>query len=355
MPTTVNPTPGSPGASAAAYVRGPWSSTWGRLKNDRVALASGITVAAVLLLCFVGAPVFSHLLGHGPDDPFPFATSDVDLKPVGPWTRVPDLTTVAPVTKDTPTTLFVLGADGTLGRDEFLRLLYGGQVTLEVALGAALLALLIGVPLGIVAGFYGGWADSLISRATELVMGFPLLLFLVAIGYTIGRRYEYISFHGAIRPGVLVLVFLIGVFSWFYPARIIRAQVLTLSREEFVEAARMVGASEARIMRTHILPHLVAPMIIWATLMTAGTAVFEAAISVLNIGIKLPTASWGNMLSTNWGTLLKFDPSRNPYDVVIGKSNWVLFWPTAALFLTVIALTLFGEGVRRALEPGAID
>ncbi len=355
MPTTVNPTPGPLEASAAAYVRGPWSSTWARLKNDRVALASGVIVAAVLLLCFVGAPLFSYLLGHGPDDPFPLATSEIDLKPVGPWTRVPDLNTVAPVTKDTPTTLFVLGADGPLGRDEFLRLLYGGQVTLELALGAALLALLIGVPLGIVAGFYGGWADSLISWGTELVMGFPLLLFLVAVGYTIGRRYEYISLHGAIRPGVLVLVFLIGVFSWFYPARITRAQVLTLSQEEFVEAARMVGASDARIMRTHILPHLVAPMIVWATLMTAGTAIFEAAISFLNVGIKLPTASWGNMLSTNWGTLLKFDPYANPYGIVLGKSNWILFWPTAALFVTVIALTLFGEGIRRALDPGALD
>ncbi len=353
MRATVNPTPGSIEAAAAVYVRGPWSSTWARLKNDRVALVSGVVVAVVLLLCFVGAPVFAHLLGHGPDDPFPLATSD-NLKPVGPWTRVPDLNTVAPVTKDTPTTLFVLGADGTLGRDEFLRLLYGGQVTLEVAFGAALLALLIGVPLGIVAGYRGGWADTLVSGATNLVMGFPLLLFLVVIGYSIGRRYQELTLHGAIPPGVVVLVFLIGVFSWFYPARVVRTQVLSLRQEEFIEAARMVGASDARIMRTHILPHLVGPILVWSTLMVAGTAVFEAAISFLNVGIKLPTASWGNMLSANWGTLLKFNPLDNP-TVGLEKSNWVLILPTAALLVTVVALTLFGEGVRRALDPGALD
>lgn len=353
MSATEAPARASAGARSARPDYGPWTLAWQRFRRDRVAYACGVLFAVVLVLCFVGAPLLAWLLGHGPDDPFPLATND-DLKPVGPWTWVPDINTVIDVTDATPRTLFVLGADGPLGRDELLRLLYGGRVSLEVALGATGLAMLIGVPLGIIAGYFGGWADAIVSRATEFVMGFPLLLFLVAVGYTIGRRYNEFSLFGIFEPGVLVLAFLIGIFSWFYPARIIRAQVRSLREQEFLEAARMVGAGDARIMRTHVLPHLVGPIMVWSTLMTASTVIFEAAISFLNIGIKLPTASWGNMLSTNWGTLIKFNPLSNS-QVYVVVSNWVVFWPTAALFLTVVALTLFGEGVRRALDPEAID
>jgi ABC-type dipeptide/oligopeptide/nickel transport system permease subunit len=328
--------------------RGPWSLGWQRLRADRLALAAGIVLLAILLLCFVGAPVFSHLLGHGPDEPFPYAVSPT-LKPVGPWTRVPDVNEFVDIDEDYPRTLFVLGADGTLGRDLFLRVLYGGQASLGIALGATLLALLIGVPLGILSGYLGGWSDWTISRTTELFMGFPVLLFLVAVGYTIGFRYSDVTL-GFLPPGVLVLLFLIGIFSWFLPARVMRAQVLGLREEEFVEAARMTGASDLWIMRKHVLPHLTGPIVVWGTLIFAGFVIFEAAISALNVGIRLPTASWGNLLSTNWGTLLFFDPN-SPSTTFVERSNWVVFWPTAALFVTVVALALFGEGLRRAIDP----
>lgn len=305
-------------------------------------------------MCFVGAPVFAHVLGHGPDDPFPYAVSD-ELKPVGPWTRVPDVNEFVDTTADTPRTLLILGADGQLGRDQFLRLLYGGQVSLQIGLGAMLLALLIGVPFGMVAGYLGGWVDWTISRWTELFMGFPLLLFLVAIGYTVGPRFSDVTVRGLFQPGVLVLIVLIGVFSWFLPARTIRAQVLGLREQEFVEAARMTGASDAWIMRKHILPHLVPPLIVWGTLICAGFVVFEAAISVLNIGVKLPTASWGNMFSTNWGTLLVFDPNRTSGTYYVEKSNWVVVVPTAALFVTIVSLAVLGEGLRRAIDPRGND
>jgi peptide/nickel transport system permease protein len=338
-------------AKPPVRARGPWALVWERFRSDRLAVVAGIVLAVIIVLCFVGAPIASRLLGHGPNDQFPHAISE-QLRPVGPWTRVPDVTGFVDVSPDTPTTLFVFGADGTLGRDLFLRVLYGGQVSLAVGLGAAFLALLIGVPVGIAAGYVGGWTDRTISWTTELFMGFPLLLFIVAIGYTVGPRLGEVTLR-VVPPGVLVLVFLLGIFSWFLPARVIRAQVLSLRHDEFVEAARMVGARDAWIMRKHVLPHLVAPIVVWGTLITAGFVIFEAALAVLNVGVALPTASWGNLLSTNWGTLLVFDPLRtdpnNGY--YVDKSNWVLFWPTAALVVTLLALALFGEGLRRAIDP----
>jgi peptide/nickel transport system permease protein/oligopeptide transport system permease protein len=217
--------------------------------------------------------------------------------------------------------------------------------------------MLIGIPAGIIAGYIGGWTDWAISRTTELFMGFPLLLFVVAVGYTLGPRFSEVTLGGLFPSGVLVLVFLIGIFSWFYPARIIRAQVIGLREQEFVEAARMVGAGDLKIMRSHVIPHIVAITLVWSTLITAGNIIFEAAISILNIGVKLPTASWGNLISTNWGTLLVFDPlSPNPREgFFVQRSNWVLAFPTLTLLVTVVSLALFAEGIRRALDPKAVD
>jgi peptide/nickel transport system permease protein len=321
-------------------------------------MAAGVVFLLIVLLCFAGAPFFAWLLGHGPNDQFPYATDvEGNLTPVGPWTWVPDVTAFVEVGAEQPRTLFVLGADGNLGRDLFLRILYGGQVSLTIGIGATLLAMLIGVPAGVIAGYVGGWTDWTISRTTELFMGFPLLLFVVAVGYTLGPRFSDVTLGGVVPPGVLVLVFVIGVFSWFYPARIIRAQVLGLREQEFVEAARMVGAGDARIMRTHVLPHIVPVVLVWATLITAGNVIFEAAISILNVGVKLPTASWGNLISTNWGTLLVFDPlaADERTGFFVQRSNWVLVCPTVALLVTVVSLALLAEGIRRALDPKAVD
>jgi peptide/nickel transport system permease protein len=336
---------------------GPWRQFWRRLRRDRLAVAAGSVFFAITILCFLGAPFFAWLLGHGPNDQFPHGVHlQEHLRPVGPWTWVPETSTVE-ADPEASKTLFVLGADGTLGRDLFLRILYGGQVSLAIGIGATLLAMLIGVPVGIVAGYVGGWTDWAISRTTELFMGFPLLLFIVAVGYTLGPRFSEVTLGGLFPSGVLVLVFLIGVFSWFYPARIIRAQVIGLREQEFVEAARMVGAGDLKIMRSHVIPHIVAVVLVWSTLITAGNIIFEAAISVLNLGVKLPTASWGNLISTNWGTLLVFDPlAPIPREgFFVQRSNWVLAFPTLTLLVTVVSLALLAEGIRRALDPKAVD
>jgi peptide/nickel transport system permease protein len=336
--------PAGPGLPA---VPGEAAQIWRRLRSDRLAVVCGAFLVLVLVLCFIVEPILRHVLGHGPDDYFPYGAG-VDLKPVPPWSWVPSQHSVLPApTAHSDRTFFLLGADGPLGRDELLRLLAGGRVSLTIGIGAAIVSLLIGVTAGAFAGYRGGTVDAVVSRATELVMAFPLLLLLIAMGQTIGARIDAITLGGVFAPGVLTLILVIGAFTWFYPARVVRSLVVSLREREFVDAARSIGASDRRIVRTHLVPHLAGPVLVWGTLITATNIVLESAISFLNLGIKLPTASWGNMISTNWGTLLAFNPTAS----FAAKTNWTLVWPTAALLLTVLALTLFGESLRAAVDP----
>jgi peptide/nickel transport system permease protein len=328
--------------------RSHWSLAWRRFKRDRIALASALFLVLLFLLVFAAYPLIVRLLGHGPDDIFPGGV-DRAGKPVDIWTWVPD-TTVSGENAE-QRTLFVLGGDSSLGRDQFLRLLRGGQSSLEVGVGSALLALLIGVPLGAVAGYLGGWTDAVLSRATELFMGFPLLLFIVALGWSIRERLLDVTAGGLFERGVIPLVLLIGIFSWFYPARIVRAQVLALRNEPFVEAARSTGAGTWRIVRSHFFPHLAGVLAVYGSLIVATNMLFESAISFLNIGIPLPGASWGNMLSTNWGHFFQLDRPGSTVGLV--TSFWTTFWPAAAILVTVLALVLFAEGLRDAFEPGS--
>jgi ABC-type dipeptide/oligopeptide/nickel transport system permease subunit len=331
----------------AASSRTSWELVWSRIRRDRLSLVSGSVLLLIVVACFAGEPLLSWLLGHGPDDLFLYAVDRYTQKPVGPWTWVPDIS-YGGLPANPPRTLLILGSDSSLGRDQLLRLLAGGQVSIEIAVGAAALAVSVGATLGALAGYFGGLVDAVISRITELVMAFPLLLLVIAIGQTLADRFDFITLHGAFKPGVLSLAAVIGAFTWFYPARIVRAEVLSLRTQEFIDAARVSGASELRIVRTHILPHLAAPLAVWGTLIVGSNMILEAALSFLNMGVRLPTPSWGNMLSANWGTLLAFDQSEIPG---IEKTNWTLFWPTAFVFVTVLSLALLGEGLRRAIDP----
>jgi peptide/nickel transport system permease protein len=327
---------------------GQWAIFWRRFKRDKFALGSLVFLILMFLLVFVGYSIFSRILGHNATDQFPFANGFAS-EPAGPWTHVRDAISSADTTGKT--TLFVMGSDGTLGRDEFLRILRGGQASLEVGVGSAILAVLIGVPLGALAGLLGGWTDAAVSRLTEFFMGFPILLLLVALGWSVRERVDNVTVHGIFAPGVLALALLIGAFSWFYPARIVRASVLSLRRQEFVEAARMVGASTPWIIRKHMLPHLVGPVAVYFAIIAATNIVLESALSFLNIGIPLPDPSWGNMLATNWGHFFIVENPSGTLGFV--TSIWTTAFPAAAIALTVLALSLFGEGVRRAFDPGS--
>ncbi len=335
--------------------RGYWELVWRRFKTDRVAVASGIFLAVVLLACFGGEPLAERLLGHGPNDIFPMAADiDQNLLPAGPWSHVPNTHGVITVTPETPRTLFILGADGTLGHDVFLRLLAGGRTTLELALGASILAITLGLLIGLLSGYFGGWIDAVFQRLTELIMGFPILLFLIALGWTLSQRLNAITFGGTLAPGVLSLILVIGVFSCFYPGRLVRSQVLSLREQEFVEAARMIGGSDFRIMRKHLLPYVSGTLIVYATQLMAVTVFLEAGLSILGVGIELPDASWGNMISTNYGTLLNpGGPHASADSQFLQLTYLITLWPSLLLFLTVVSVTLFGEGIRNAVDPRA--
>jgi peptide/nickel transport system permease protein len=341
--------------AAGSTAQSPSRLAWRRLRRDRAALVSAGFIVLLVLAVLPGAPLLGKLVGHGPNDLFPYAV-DVALRPVGPWSHVPDTSFVPeinpktfkqqPPRAGTPKTLFVLGADGPLGRDEAQRLLYGGRVSLTVAVGATLLALLIGTTLGTLAAFFGGWVDSVVSRFTDLVMAFPVLLLAIVLGSTVSAKIGEVTLGGALNQGVLSLILLIGLFTWFYPARIVRSLILSLREREFVEAAEMVGAGDAKIMRTHLFPHVIPAIAVWATLAIATNIMLEAGLTFLGVGIKLPTTSWGSMLAATWGTVL----SPLPYNAAT-FSPWLTVIPSLAIFLTVLALTLFGEGLREAFDP----
>jgi peptide/nickel transport system permease protein len=321
-------TRGELGEGEPIEARSYWNQVWRRFRRDKVAIGSGIFIVFLVLVAAVGGPIAATILGHGPSDIF-FDGVDQDLLPVGPWTYVTDPNTNSE-------TLFVLGADGTLGRDEFLRLLYGARVSLEVAVLSTLSTTIIGLLLGAIAGFYRGWIDTVISRVIEVTMAFPALLFIIALAATLGERLNNVTF-GVFDRGVITLLFVFTLFGWFYPARIVRSQVLSLREKEFVEAARMVGASDWKIVRSHILPHLVAPVIVVSTIAVAGYVLAEAGLSFLGLGIKLPTPSWGNLLST----APEFYTAQ----------PWLMVWPGLAVLVTTLAFNLLGDGLRDAFDP----
>ncbi|MDQ2983149.1 MAG: ABC transporter permease [Actinomycetota bacterium] len=335
--TVAAETHGELGEHEEIRARGYWEQVWLRFKRDKAAIGGGLYIIFLILAAFGGAPLAAKLLGHGPNDQFiGSALDEKSFLPVGPWHHIIADPTGSCVSH-CPHTLFILGADSELGRDEFLRLLYGAQVSLEVAVGATLVSMFTGVLLGATAGYFGGRADTIISRLTEIVMAFPFLLFVIALASTVGQRLNNITLGGLFGKGVLTLVFVIGLFSWFYPARIVRAQVLSLREKEFVEAARMVGASDLRIIRSHLLPHLVAPIIVYSTLIVAQNILFEAGLSFLDVGIPLPTASWGNLLET----------APRYYTA----QPWLMLWPGLAVLLATLAFNLLGDGLRDAVDP----
>ena len=319
---------------------------WRRFRQERLGMVALVGLAFIVLGCFVGEPLLAHVLGHSDEAFFP-GSVDVSLRAAPPWSWIPNQPSGLPAHKGD--TLFILGADGPLGRDELLRLLSGGQLSLEVAAIASGLALVVGVTLGMIAGWFGGIVDAVIARLTELTMALPILLLVVAIGQTVADRLESVTVFGVLEPGVFALGIVIGCFSWFYPARVVRTLAQSLREQEFVEAARSTGASEARILRSHVLPHLAGPVIVWGTLVASGVIVLEAALSILNFGVKLGTASWGNLLSDAWGSLLVFNP--NSAAPQYSRSGWLMLWPSLALFLTVLCLALIGDALRNALDP----
>ena len=327
--------------------RGYWELVWIRFRRDRLAVASIGFLLFLLLAAFIGGPIMSHVLGHGPNTIFANGVDQHSLAPVGPWTHIsnadyigetPAVFASAHPGQHLGTALLPLGADGSLGRDLFLRLLYGAQTSLEVAVLATLGSVALGVLMGLLAGYFRGWVDTVVSRLIEGVMVFPALLFIIAVRVVAGPQLNAITF-GFLAKGVFTLVLIFSVIGWFYPARIIRGVVFSLREKEFVEAARMTGASDFRIMRSHLLPHLVAPIVVYSTLIIASNILAEAGLSFLGLGIEQPTASWGNLLAAAPDFYL--------------TQPWLMVWPGLSILLATLAFNLLGDGLRDAFDPRA--
>lgn len=335
---------------------GPWRAGWRRLRRDRGSLAALAAVVAVVLLALFGGAAVSRLTGHSGAEPFMYAAS-ASQKPVGPWSHVP--TPAVPrydaygnlltPPKGTKSTLFLLGADGPLGRDELIRLLDGLRTSLEVGVFAMLIALLISLPVGAVAGYFGGFVDAVVSQATETMMAFPLLLFLVFANRYLLGDIRAVGWSWVVPSGVVGEAVLIGVFTAFYPTRLIRAQMFSLRTAEFVEAAHMVGATDRRILRRHLLPHLAPTLLVWGGIAVGTNILAEVGLSFLGIGVDPSIPSLGSLLSTVWGTI--FNP--HSYDSQ-AYTPWQTVFPMVTIVLTVVSLNRLSEGVRSALDPRSI-
>jgi peptide/nickel transport system permease protein len=311
--------PPAGGPSKSIQGRSPGRIAWDRLKRDKVALAGGVVVL-LLILAAILAPVLTSLFGHPADEPHPDQINpDLGL-PKGAY---------GGMSGD-----FLLGVDPTFGRDVFSRILYGAQISLTVAFLAAAFSVVIGVILGAAAGYFGGWVDAMISRVMDVLLAFPQLLFSIALVSVMPN-----SLFGVSGSGVrmLILVIVIGFFGWPYIGRIVRGQALSLREREFVDAARSLGAGSVHILFRELLPNLVAPILVYTTLIIPTNILSEAALSFLGAGVKPPTPSWGQMLSEAT-KIYQADPT---YMVV----------PGLAIFVTVLAFNLFGDGLRDALDP----
>jgi peptide/nickel transport system permease protein len=320
----------------AVKARGYWELVWIRLRRDKLAISGGVFIIFLFLAAFAGAPLAAHLLGHGPNDIFSFGVDPTTFAPVGPWTHISLAPYIGMNVHKYGHTLFILGGADQLGRDLFLRILYGAQTSLEVGVFSTIGSVGLGVMMGLMAGYFRGWVDTVISRMVEVVMVFPALLFIIALQIVAGPRLNNITL-GFLQPGVFTLVLIFSAFGWFYPARLMRGIIFSLREKEFVEAARMTGASDFRIMRSHLLPHLVAPIIVYSSILVAGNILGEAGLGFLGLGIQPPTASWGNLLSV----------APQYYQTQI----WILLFPGLAILLTTMAFNLLGDGLRDAVDP----
>ena len=299
-----------------AVGRSPRQLFWARFKQDKLAFV-GLGVIAFLVVLALSAPLIAKAVGHGPNEIFQREMTDEFGLPKG------------------PTGDFWFGAD-SVGRDAFVRVIYGARTSLLVALVATGIAVLIGVTLGTLAGYFGGIIDTVVSRTIDIILSMPLLLFAIGIVAACSTTKEG-CLGGLVKPGLTLVIFVISLFSWPYVARIVRGQTLSIREKEFIEAGRSLGAGNARIMFREVLPNLVAPIVVYSTLIIPNNILFEAALSFLGLGVPQRIPSWGRMLSEGAG--------------LFEVAWWLMVFPGVFLLLTTLAFNLVGDGLRDALDP----
>jgi peptide/nickel transport system permease protein/oligopeptide transport system permease protein len=311
------PTPAPAVAGKAIEGRSLGQIAWMRLRQDKVAMAGGIVVIFLILVAIFGPYLVQN--------PLTYHENLIDPTFSRPFGTLGGISAAHP-----------FGVEPITGRDLLARVVYGARVSLIIAFLSTALAVGIGMVMGVVAGFFGGWVDSIIARAMDIFLAFPLLVFAIALVGVIPSSAFGLS-GNSLRIGLLI--FVIGFFAWPYMGRIIRGQTLSLREREFVDAARSLGARGPYILFRELLPNLVGPILVYSTLLIPTNILFEAALSYLGVGIIPPTPSWGGMISdaVNNGIY-----SVDPMYMII---------PGLAIFITVMAFNLFGDGLRDALDP----
>lgn len=268
-----------------------------RLKRNKLAMLS-LIILSILIIMAAFAPLFT-----------PYERDGIDFEAI----------------KEAPSRDHILGTD-ELGRDVYTRLIYGGRVSLSVGIVAVAIELVIGVILGGIAGFYGGIVETIIMRITDIFMSFPFLIIAITVVSILG-------------PSIYNVMLVIGLLGWTGIARIVRGQILTLREQEFMEATNALGLSDYRKIVRHLLPNIMASVIVWSTISIAGAILTESALSYLGLGVSPPTPTWGNMMQS----------AQKLY--VLKKQWWLWIPPGIAIFVTVMSLNILGDGLRDALDP----
>ncbi len=284
-----------PTAPVAASEENPWARAWRRLRRRKGAMV-GLAIVALFIVVAVFAPLIA------PYDPI--ATS---------WT----------VVRKAPSWAHWLGTD-EVGRDILSRIIFGARASLSAGVVSVGIAVGIGVPLGLLAGYAGGWIDALLSRVVDAMLAVPFLILAIALAAFLG-------------PSLSNAMIAIGVTATPIIVRLTRGQTLAARVEDYVEAARAVGNPRWRIALRHILPNIVPPLLVQASLAVAGAIIAEAALSFLGLGQQPPSPSWGSMLNSS--------------QRFIAQAPWMAFWPGFAIFLAVLSFNLLGDGLRDALDP----
>jgi len=283
---------------------------WRRFRRHRMAIFGAIVLTLLIIYALAGSLVYPESYANH---------TDTSLRLLAPSMEHP------------------FGTD-SVGRDILARTIYGGQISLLIGITAVIIETLAGILIGALAGYYGGWIDSLLMRITEAMLNIPEIFLLIVMAKFFGGNIPEIEFIGRTFSGsVIVIVVIIGLTSWMYLARIVRAQFLSLKENEFVLAAHATGTSNAQIIFLHILPNSIAPIVVSATLGVANAILAEAYISFLGLGVQPPTATWGNMLD-----------GANNY---LESAPWLWFFPGLLILLTVLSINFLGDGMRDALDP----
>ena len=289
----------------------PTQLIWRRFRKHRMALIGAVGTILLILFIVVGSIVFPEHLAN-----------DTDL-----YHRL------AP-----PSSLHWFGTD-SVGRDVFFRIIYGGQISLFIGVLAVFLEVTLGTIVGGTAGYYGGWVDNVLMRFTEAMLAIPSLFLLIVLAKFIGKQVGQVVILGRTFSGSIgIVILVIGLTSWMYLARIVRANVLSLKELDYVSASKALGASDSRIFFSHLVPNTLGPIIVSATLGLAGAILTEAYVSFLGLGVQQPTSTWGNMM-------------QQAQSFLIRGAWWMWVFPSLFIIFIILCINLLGDGLRDAFDP----